>query len=131
MKTTFIIINTMILSLIFGFWRLGLLDGFPQLAYSELIMVGLLCIYSIPGFVAAFRGNFDHARFVANSIPIWALGFTVLGMLLAVSQITSFTPDVIGMVFKNLAYAITPNMIGVILMAWIRELSYYCGGEEI
>ena len=130
-RSTFIIINTMILALIFGFWRMGILDGFPQLASSEVIMIGLLFIYAIPGFISTFKGNYDHARFVANSIPMWALALTVLGMLLAVSKITDFSPEIIGSVFKNLAFAITPNMIGVVLMTWIRELCYYMSGEEI
>lgn len=121
----------MIFALIFGFWRIGILDGFPQLNLTELVLIGLLFIYSIPGFISAFNANFIHAKFVANTIPMWALAFTVMGMLLAVSEITDFTPEIIGKVFKNLAFAITPNMIGVVLMAWIRELCYYMGGEEV
>lgn len=131
MQATFVIINTMVVALTFGFWRLGILDGLPQLAVSELILIALLFVYAIPGFVSAYLGKFGHAKFVANSIPMWALAFTVMGMLLAVSQITDFTPEVIGAVFKNLAFAITPNMVGVVLMVWIRELVYYCGGEEV
>lgn len=131
MRPAFIIINTMVAALLFGFWRLGLLSGFTSLSGNEVVLLGLLTLYSVPGFVSVVRGNFTHARFVANSIPMWGLAFTVLGMIMAVSQFKSLTPEVIGEVFKNLAFAITPNMVGVVLMAWIRELCFYIGGEEI
>lgn len=131
MRSKFVIINTMILALIFVFWRTGLLAGFGQLAGTEFILLGLLGLYAIPGFISVFRGNHIHARFIANSIPMWSLTFTVLGMILAVSQITAFTPEIIAVVFKNLAFAITPNMIGVVLMVWIRELCFYMWEEEI
>lgn len=130
MRPRFVTINAMVVALAIAAWRAGLFAAVPELGAAELMLVGSLAVYAAIGFGAVWRGRFETARHMANGVPMWALGCTGLGMLLAVAQLHSLTPEAMARVFRELAFAITPNIAGVALMAWLRELLWWCGGAE-
>ena len=119
------------LALIYAGWHLGLFAGFPRLGPLELMMVGFLALYAACGAVAAFLGNWRTCAHIANSLPMWALAFTGLGLILAVSDLHTLTPQAMAAVFRNLAFAIVPNIAGVALMAWLREVAWWCDHAEV
>jgi hypothetical protein len=131
MRPRFVITNFIVLALIYAGWRTGLLNGFPTLGPVESAMVGLLALYAAVGAVAAFLGHWRTCAHIANSLPMWALAFTGLGLVLAVAGLNSLTPEAMALVFRNLAYAIVPNIVGVALMAWLRELAWWCARAEV
>lgn len=131
MRARFVIVNALVLALFFAGWRAGLFAALPDLGGAELAMLGALGCYAGVGFCAAFLGDWRLAAHVANGTPMWALGCTGLGMLLAVTRLNALTPEALATVFRDLAFAISPNIAGVVLMAWIREVAHWCGGEEI
>ncbi len=131
MRPRFVVINVIILALLYAGWRLGVFDGFPALGPVELVMVGFLALYAAFGAGAAFLGNWRTCAHIANSLPMWALAFTGLGLVLAVADLHSLTPEAMASVFRNLAFSIVPNIAGVALMAWLRELAWWCARAEI
>jgi hypothetical protein len=131
MRPRFAVLNAMMLAVGVAAWRLGLCAAVPALGRAEAIMLGALAAYAAVGFAAAFAGRWEIARHVANGVPMWALGCTGLGMLLAVDGVHALTPAAMAGVFRDLAFAISPNVAGVVLMAWLRELVWWCGGEEV
>ncbi len=131
MRPRFIITNTVILALLYAGWRLGIFNGFPALGPFEAAMVGVLAVYAGFGAVAAFLGYWRTCAHIANSLPMWALAFTGLGLVLAVADLHSLTPEAMAVVFRNLAFSIMPNIAGVALMAWLRELAYWCARAEV
>ncbi|HTU55748.1 MAG TPA: hypothetical protein VMF62_17425 [Acetobacteraceae bacterium] len=128
-RPCFVIVNVMVLALGAAAWRAGLFAAVPALGAEETAMLAGLAAYAAVGFAAAFRGRWETARHIANGVPMWALGCTGLGMLLAVDGLRDLTPAAMAEVFRNLAFAISPNIAGVVLMAWLRELIWWCGGE--
>lgn len=130
LRPRFVTINAMVLAVGVAGWRLGLFAALPELGNAELMLLGFLGVYAAIGFGAAALGRWETARHVANGVPMWALGCTGLGMLLAVSGLHSLTPEAMARVFRDLAFAITPNIAGVAAMAWLREILWWCGGER-
>lgn len=131
MRPRFVVTNVIVAALVYAAWRLGVFAGFPTLAPVELVMVGFLVAYAAIGAIAAFVGNWRACAHIANSLPMWALTFTGLGLVLAVADLRSLTPEAMAVVFRNLAYSIIPNIVGVALMAWLRELAWWCAGAEV
>lgn len=131
MRPRFIITNFILLAFAYAAWRYGLFDRFPALGPLECAMVGFLTLYALAGAAAAFFGNWRTCAHIANSLPMWALAFTGLGLVLAVADLNSLTPEAMAAVFRNLAYAIVPNIVGVALMAWLRELAWWCARAEV
>ncbi len=128
-RPCFVVVNVMALAVGAAAWRAGLFAAVPALGADETAMLAGLAAYATVGFGAAFRGRWETARHIANGVPMWALGCTGLGMLLAVDRLHALTPAAMAEVFRNLAFAIAPNIAGVVLMAWLRELIWWCGGE--
>ncbi|MEO8715612.1 MAG: hypothetical protein ABI369_11420 [Acetobacteraceae bacterium] len=131
MRPRFVITNVIIAALIYAAWRLGVFAGFPALAPVEVVMVGFLAVYAAFGAAAAFMGNWRTCAHIANSLPMWALTFTGLGLVLAVADLHALTPEAMAAVFRNLAFSIIPNIAGVALMAWLRELAWWCARAEV
>jgi hypothetical protein len=131
MRPRFVITNIIGLALIYAGWRLGLFDRFPTLGPVECIMLGILGLYAACGAVAAFLGQWRTCAHIANSLPMWALAFTGLCLVLAVADLTSLTPEAMALVFRNLAFSIVPNIFGVALMAWLREIAWWCARAEV
>jgi hypothetical protein len=125
-----VVVNVMVLAVGAAAWRTGLFAAVPSLGADEAAMLAGLAAYAAFGFGAAFCGRWETARHIANGVPMWALGCTGLGMLLAVDRLHALTPAAMAEVFRNLAFAIAPNIAGVMLMAWLRELIWWCGGEQ-
>ncbi len=94
-------------------------------------MLAALVLYSLIGFWAAFNGRWKTAAHIANGTPMFALAMTGLGMLLATLDLTELTPQALAQVFREMVLAISPNILGVLLLAWVRELAYWCGDAEI
>ena len=131
MRPKFVTVNAMVLALGFAAWRAGFFDAIPALGWREITMLAALGAYAAVGFAAALAGRFETARHIANGVPMWALGCTGLGMLLAVNGLGSLTPAALAAVFKGLAFAIAPNIAGVVMMAWIREAIWWAARENI
>jgi hypothetical protein len=131
MRPRFVVINVIVAALVYAAWRLGVFAGFPALGRVEAVMIGFLAAYAAFGAVAAFLGDWRTCAHIANSLPMWALTFTGLGLVLAVADLHSLTPEAMAAVFRNLAYSIIPNIVGVALMAWLRELAWWCAHAEV
>jgi hypothetical protein len=129
-RPCFVVVNVMVLAVGAAAWRTGLFTAVLSLGADETAMLAGLAAYAAVGFGAAFCGRWETARHIANGVPMWALGCTGLGMLLAVDHLHALTPAAMAEVFRDLAFAIAPNIAGVMLMAWLRELIWWCGGEQ-
>ncbi|MDA8051044.1 MAG: hypothetical protein M0002_13760 [Rhodospirillales bacterium] len=130
-RPRFVVINVMVAAVGIAAWRAGLFAAVPALGGKEAAMLAGLSLYALVGFGAAWRGRWETARHIANGVPMWALGCTGLGMLLAVNGLHALTPAAMAVVFRDMAFAIAPNIAGVLLMAWLREAIWWCGGEEV
>lgn len=131
MRPRFVIVNVTVVALGVAAWLSGWFDGFVGLHRAEWAMLAFLAAYFAVGLRAAWHCDWTLARHIANGLPMWALGFTGLGLVMAVSGLTALTPDALATVFKNLVLAIVPNFVGVLLLVWLREIAHWCGGEEI
>ncbi len=121
------------LAALLGAWQAGLLDGAIAAARepTEAMMLGALCLYAGWGMLAVLRGDWKVSRHVANGLPMWGLGCTGVGMVLAVSHLQGIDPGVMTQVFRQLAFAIMPNILAVVLMTWIREMMWWMSQEHI
>lgn len=121
------------LAALLGAWRFGILDGILAGLASppEAMMLGALGCYWLFGLVRACQGHIQQASHVANSLPIWALAETGLGILLAFAAIHSLEPAVLLGALRAAVLAITPNILGVMGMAWIREVVFWTTRESI
>jgi len=126
----FIIINTMLLTLMgVAFWA-NFLTGFLMLSVMEYFMIGFLSVYFVFGAFKAWREDWVVVRHIANGLPMWALTFTGIGIISAAIGLTNTDTTTLLTVFKNLALAISPNVVGVFFMVWLREIAIWCGHEE-
>ncbi len=94
-------------------------------------MLAALVLYSLVGFWAAFLGRWNVTAHIANGTPMFALAMTGVGMLLATLDLKELTPQALAGVFRDMVLAISPNILGVFLLAWLRELAFWCGDAEI
>ena len=127
----FVTIHVTVAALAFALWRAGVFEVFPRLSSTELILVGLLGAYAIRGFIAILLLHWEDVRHIANSLPMYGLCFTVLGILLTMASVKDFSPNSAMNLLLPLICALTPNMVGVALMIWMRELAWWIGHEEI
>lgn len=130
MRPRFVIVNAVALALCAAAWQAGWLDGLTALTGAEWTMLGFLLAYFSIGLVAAFRCDWKLVGHIANGLPMWALGFTGLGLVMAVAGLTAMTPEMLLSVFRHLALAIVPNVFGVLLMVWLREIAFWSGDRE-
>jgi hypothetical protein len=130
-RQKFVLLHIMFGAILFGLYRLGVFSGLPNLGYLEYILISALALYGLGGIICALINKPETARHIANGVPMWALCFTVLGMVSAAGSITNLNNESLVLVFKNLAFAITPNAVGVVLMVWIRELTWWIYNEEV
>ena len=70
-------------------------------------------------------------RHIGNGVPMWAICFTVLGLILTVTSIKDMTPESLTNAFRNIILSLAPNLLGMLLMNWLRELAWWLGHEEI
>jgi hypothetical protein len=127
----FVTIHVTVAAVTFALWRGGVFGIFPRLSPTELILVGLLGTYAIRGFIAMAQRRWEDVRHIANSLPMYGLCFTVLGILLTMASVRDFSAESVTSLLLPLICALTPNMVGVALMVWMRELSWWLGHEEI
>jgi hypothetical protein len=131
MKPRLVIANVLLLVLAGAAWRLGLLDAFPALGPAEKIMlVALGCLFVL-GLICAFQGRFGSVSHIANTLPVWGLGFTGMGVLLAVAQMGSLSPEALTAVFRNLAFSVAPNIVAVIAMGWLKTVTWWACHEDV
>lgn len=62
---------------------------------------------------------------------MWAICFTVLGLILTVASIKDLTPESLTIAFRNIILSLAPNLVGMLLMNWLRELAWWLGREEL
>lgn len=130
-RAKFVILNLVALCLLFAAWRAGFFAFSGAFSGREIAMLIALVLYSLVGFVAAFRGRWSVAEHIANGAPMFALAMTGLGMLLATLDLHELTPQALAVVFREMVLAISPNILGVFLLAWIREVAFWCGDAEV
>ena len=130
-RAKFVTLNLIAVCLLFAAWRAGFFAFAATFAIREIVMLAALVLYSMVGFWAAFRGRWKTAAHIANGTPMFALALTGLGMLLATLDLTELTPQALAQVFREMVLAISPNILGVLLLAWVRELAFWCGDAEI
>lgn len=131
LRPSFLTVNTMVAVLIGVAAYSGFFKSFSDVGGKELTMLGALVAYSLIGFGAALLGKWRYASHIAHGLPMWALGFTGMGMLLAVSNVGVLSADTVAIVFRDLVMAIAPNILGIVLMSWLREVVWWTGEEEI
>ena len=131
MRPKFLTLNLIVFCLCFAAWRAGFFAFAGTFAPREVAMLAALVLYSLVGFWAAFLGRWNVAAHIANGTPMFALAMTGLGMLLATLDLSELTPQALAQVFHDMVLAISPNVLGVFLLAWLRELSFWCGDAEI
>jgi hypothetical protein len=127
----FVTIHVTVAAVAFALWRAGVFGIFPRLSPTELILVGLLGAYATRGFIAMLQQRWEDVRNIANSLPMYGLCFTVLGILLTMASVKDFSAEAVTNLLLPLICALTPNMVGVALMIWMRELAWWLGHEEI
>lgn len=49
----FIIVHVTIAAVVFALWRAGALASLPKLSWVEVVLLGCLLLYALPGFIAA------------------------------------------------------------------------------
>lgn len=126
----FIVLNLVGLAFLFVCWYAGLLSAFPSLARPELYMLGCLGVYSLLGFWGVLKHNYRTVSHIANGLPILGLAFTGLGLLLAINGMKSISPDTMLLAFKQLGFSITPNVVAVYGLFYLRELVHYLSEKE-
>jgi hypothetical protein len=131
LRPKFVTLNVMIFCLLIAAWRAGFFAFSAAFTTREVAMLAALVVYSLIGFRAAFQGRWTVAGHIANGAPMFALAMTGLGMLLATLDLTELTPQALAQVFREMVLAISPNILGVFLLAWLRELAFWCGDGEI
>lgn len=129
-RPRFVIVNAMAVALSAAAWYAGWLDGLAALTNAEWAMLAFLVAYFAVGLTAAFRRDWRLVGHIANGLPMWALGFTGLGLVMAVADLKAMTPETLLTVFRHLALAIVPNVFGVLLMVWLREIAFWSGDRE-
>lgn len=130
-KARFIVVNAIMITMLIGAAMGNWFAGFFSLGYIELIMASFLFAYFMGGVIAAIRHRWNTVRHIANGLPMWALAFTGLGIINAAVGLTDTSTEQLIEVFKNLALAIAPNILGILFMVWLREIAMWCGDEEI
>lgn len=130
-RSRFVVLNILGFCLWFAARYSGFFGFVGSFDAKEVVMLAALFAYSGIGFVAAFRGYWAVAGHVANGTPMFALAMTGLGMLMATSGLHELTPQALASVFREMVLAISPNILGVFLLAWLRELAFWCGNVEI
>lgn len=130
-RATFVTLNLMGLCLCLAAWRAGFFAFAGAFSNHEVAMLVVLVLYGLAGFVAAFLGRWKVAAHIANGTPMFALAMTGVGMLLATMDLKELTPQALAQVFRDMVLAISPNILGVFLLAWLREVAFWCGDAEI
>jgi hypothetical protein len=131
MRARFVIVNAAMLGVGFGFWRAGIFAPAGDFPAVEYMLLGVLALYGLAGFAAGLAGAWETLAFIANGAPMWGLALTGLGMLLAVGDLHSLEPGALVEVFRRLVFSLPPNILAILLMTWLRELRWWCAGEEI
>lgn len=129
-RPRFVIVNAIAIALTAAAWQAGWLEGLAALTGAEWAMLAFLGVYFSVGLAAAFRRDWSLVGHIANGLPMWALGFTGLGLVMAVAGLKAMTPETLLTVFRHLALAIVPNVFGVLLMVWLREIAFWSGDRE-
>lgn len=111
-------------------WRAGYLGAFELLGWHEGVLLALLGAYTAIGLGAAWCGRWDVVRRIANALPAWGLAFTGVGLLLAAAGLHSLTPAALSAVFRELVFAVAPNIVGVLGFAWLTVLANWAAAED-
>jgi hypothetical protein len=102
-----------------------------MLNWAEIFLLGCLVLYALPGFIAVTQQNWKVVKHIGNGVPMWAICFTVLGLILTVTSIKDMTPESLTNAFRNIILSLAPNLVGMLLMNWLRELAWWLGHEEL
>ena len=125
MSPKFIVVNVGALAIAFSAWASGWFAVLSMLDWPEISMLIFLVGYFCVGLVAAAKHATSTVEHVMDGLPMWGLCFTGISLILAVSHLTTNDPEVLFLVFKYMALAILPNVLGVYLMIWLREVSHW------
>ncbi len=125
-----VVLNVMLVAIGIAAWRGGYLSAFGLLGWQEIAMLAALGAYAAVGLGAAWCRRWDTVRRVANALPAWGLAFTGVGLLLAAAGLHSLTPAALSSVFRELVFAVAPNIAGVLGFAWLTALANWAAGED-
>lgn len=131
MRPRFVIVNAVIAAICVAASRLGLFGGVQALGTAEIAMLSMLGVMFLVGIGCAFRGRWESVYHIANTLPVWAMAFTGLGLLLVVATGSMATPADKAAMFRGIVFAISPNIAAAAFMAWLRELAWWSGRESI
>lgn len=126
----FVAVNVFIIAIIVLLWLKGFWQALPAFPPYELVMIAILGAYFSLGMALVVLDR-NTAAHIANSLPILALGFTGLSLVIAVGNLHAVNPAALAVIFHELAYAIAPNIAGVLMMAWLREVMWFAYREGI
>lgn len=129
-RPRFVVLHAMLLAIGIAAWRGGYLDAFGSLGWQEAALLAVLGAYTAVGLGAAWRGQWETVRRVANALPAWGLAFTGIGLLLAAAGLHSLTPAALSSVFRALVFAVAPNIVGVLGFAWLTVLANWAAGTD-
>lgn len=130
MRSRLIILNVMLVAVGIAAWRDGYFSAFGLLGWQEIAMLVALGAYAAVGLGAAWRGRWETVARVANALPAWGLAFTGVGLLLAAAGLHSLTPDALSQVFRELVFAVAPNIVGVLGFSWLTALANWAAGRD-
>jgi hypothetical protein len=134
MRPAFLVTNVILLSITGAAAWLGLLYPLVLMPYYETLMAYFMVLVFAIGLLGAFFGNWREVYHIGNSLPMWGILGTGLGITNAFAVAHgahALTPALGFQFFINAGLALTINFEAIFLMIWLRELAYRCGGEHI
>jgi hypothetical protein len=131
MRPRFVIVNAALIALVIAGFAVGMFAALPSLGMAEKIMLGMLGCLTLFGLALGFAGRWDDAAHIALVLPMLGLVFTGLGLLNAVFGLGALTPDALAVVFRQLGFAIAPNVVGVLGMGWITIVGWWAARVQV
>lgn len=127
----FLILNVMACGFLYICYLVGFLDFFSYMKnYEIFFLVFLLLYYAVGAFSVLFQ-KWNTAIHIANGLPIWALGGTGLTLIKIIIDLKIVNQGSLLQVFHGIALAIGCNIVGIMLMAFIRECVWWINKESI
>jgi hypothetical protein len=127
----FLITHIALAAVAVAIWRTGSLSALPAFTTLEMWLVGGLLAYSLRAFWAVLRQEYERATHISNALPMWGLCFTTLGAIVAIAGLDTPTPEAVALVVRNVGLALYPNLTAVLLMTWVRELTWWYSRGEV
>ncbi len=126
----FALVNFLTAALIVAAWQLGLGNWISDLPQSTWLMIGLLGLVWLAGIGFTLARQWGTVYHVANLLPILGLVLTGLGFQIA-RHAAIGAPDEHAFMFTAIIQSLSTTFLSVALMAHLREVAWWVGGEHI